>query len=558
MTQEILSACHSSPTAGRLGVAKTSEKIKQRFYWPGLQEDTKLFDSRCSECQKRSGPPKKYHHALVEWQASYPFHHIGIDFMGTLPLSNGNKHILVIGDHFTKWYEAIPLPDQTAITTANALVDHWISRFGCPHSLHSNQGRNFESKFFEQLMQLLEMDKIRTTPFHPQSNAVIERMNKTLQNMLAKCINEEQSNWSQQLPYVMMANRSSVHESTGYTPQFLVFGQDMSLPLDCMYRKPQENETTDIHEFVHNKQQAFQRAFELVRRNLNEKQKRSKAIYKKKVHGPTYKEEQKVLLYHPAIAVGTTSKFASPWKGPYVIEKCLNDVTFRIKEENSLKQQIVHYDRLKPFFAPPPTSNVPTRNKPRSFQSTQDIADARKHIDGTLNHDDCFTFLPAPSSVFTPTSTVGRTTASSKTSRITPKTSSVPARLEVTRSTLVFSRSPASEQPSPHTRNDVAIQSPTTPQFDIQPLIPENAFPHERQSPHDNVTEMVDAAARNFRRTPPANVSNMQLRPTTSSQRKAQPLFASDLPDKLTEFNSPERIVQKQSGSKFSKTPSGK
>ena len=67
MTQEILSACHSSTTAGHLGVAKTSETIKQRFYWPGLQEDTKLIVSLCPECQKRSGPPKKYHHALVEW-----------------------------------------------------------------------------------------------------------------------------------------------------------------------------------------------------------------------------------------------------------------------------------------------------------------------------------------------------------------------------------------------------------------------------------------------------------------------------------------------------------
>ena len=61
MRQEILSACHSSPTAGHLGVAKTSEEVEQRFYCPGLQEDTELFVSRCPECQKRSGPPKKYH-----------------------------------------------------------------------------------------------------------------------------------------------------------------------------------------------------------------------------------------------------------------------------------------------------------------------------------------------------------------------------------------------------------------------------------------------------------------------------------------------------------------
>ena len=90
-------------------------------------------------------------------------------------------------------------------------------------------------------------------------------------------------------------------------------------------------------------------------------------------------------------------------------------------------------------------------------------------------------------------------------------------RREITRSPPVFSRSLASEQPSPHTRNDVAIQSPTTPQFDIQPLIPDNDFLHEIQSLGDNVTEIEDAAARNLRRTPPAKTSTMQLRPNTSS-----------------------------------------
>ena len=93
---------------------------------------------------KTFGTAQEISSSLVEWQASYPFHHIGIYFMGTLQLSNGNKHILEIDDHFTKWCEAIPLPDQTAVTTANALVDHWISRFGCLHSLHGDQGRNFE------------------------------------------------------------------------------------------------------------------------------------------------------------------------------------------------------------------------------------------------------------------------------------------------------------------------------------------------------------------------------------------------------------------------------
>ena len=191
-------------------------------------------------------------------------------------------------------------------------------------------------------------------------------------------------------------------------------------------------------------------------------------------------------------------------------KKGLNDVTFRIKEENSSKKQFVPYDTIKPFFEPPPTSNVPTRNKPKKFQSTQDIADNQKLIDGTLIHDD-LSFLPAPWSIFTPKPAVRRPTASITTSRITPITSPTPVRREVTRSPPVFSRSTASEQPSPHTKNDVAIQSPTIPQIDIQPLIPDNYFLHERQSPCDNVTEIMDAAARNLRGTPPANTSTMQF-----------------------------------------------
>ena len=114
--------------------------------------------------------------------------------------------------------------------------------------------------------------------------------------MSANCVNEERGNWSKQSPYVMMAYRPSVHESAEYTPQFLVSGHELSLPLDCMYPNPEEKEITDIHEIVHNKQQAFQRVFDLVRRNLNKTRKRRNAIYSEKVHGPTYKEEQKVLL----------------------------------------------------------------------------------------------------------------------------------------------------------------------------------------------------------------------------------------------------------------------
>ena len=145
-----------------------------------------------------------------------------------------------------------------------------------------------------------------------------------------------------------------------------------------------------------------------------------------------------------------------------------------------------------------------------------------------------------------------RTTASGTTSGITSINPSAPApvRREVTRLPRVFSHSPTLEQPSPHAENDVAIQSPPNMPINVQPPIPEVDFPYERQSPYDNVTAIVDAAARNLRRTPPAKTSNTQLRPNTSSQRKAQPLFTTYLPNTLTDYITPERKMSKQSDAK--------
>ena len=275
--------------------------------------------------------------------------------MGPLTLSNGNQHILLIGDHFSKRYEAIPLPDQTAPTTATALLENWICRFRCPHSIHSDQGRVFELKFLKSLNQALPVDKTRTTAFRPQSNAVVERMNRTLQPMLAQCINDEQNNWSQQLPYVMMAYRTSVHESTGYTPHFLVYGQEVCFPIDFMYPNPSDQHPADIHEFVSAREIRFQKAYDSARTALNFNQRPRNALYNRKVHGATYQVNQKVILHNPVVPVGKSSKFFSPWKGPYVILQCLNDVTYCIQEIATQKELVVHYDRLKLFHELPPT-----------------------------------------------------------------------------------------------------------------------------------------------------------------------------------------------------------
>ena len=132
LVPQVLNSVHSSTTGGHLGIIKTVEKVSERFYRPGFQEDVKLFINRCEQCQKRANPPKTHRHYLVAWSPRYPFHRIGNDVMGPSSISNGNQHILLSGDQFSKWYEAILLPNQTAYTTATVLLENWICRFECP------------------------------------------------------------------------------------------------------------------------------------------------------------------------------------------------------------------------------------------------------------------------------------------------------------------------------------------------------------------------------------------------------------------------------------------
>ena len=235
--------------------------------------------------------------------------------MCLLPTSNGCRYIILIGDHFNKWREAIPLPDQTAATTSDGLLEGWICRFGCPYSIHTDRGTNFESQVFANLFQKFEIDKTRTTAFHPQSNSVIERMNRTFLNMLVKCIDQDQKNWSVELPYVLMAYLSSVHESTGFTPRYLVFGHEIYLPLDLMYRSLPSTTPIDSHDWVLQKEDAFRQAYELVRRNAISQQRRRNNLYNKRVHGPTCKESEHVVLPYPVVSVGKSPKLASPWRG---------------------------------------------------------------------------------------------------------------------------------------------------------------------------------------------------------------------------------------------------
>ena len=177
----VLELLHGSPSAGHFGIEKMYKRACKKFFWPCIKRDVRNWIESCDACLKRKCTKQKHRHSLTKWKPSHPFWQVSLDIMRPVPESQGKKYILLIGGLFSKWYEAVALPNQEAKTVAKAFVEHWIVRFGCPVNLHSDQGSNFMSKLFRSLCSELG---IQRTSYHPQGNMVIEQTNRTIENIV--------------------------------------------------------------------------------------------------------------------------------------------------------------------------------------------------------------------------------------------------------------------------------------------------------------------------------------------------------------------------------------
>ena len=178
LRKEAIKYLHDLPSSGHFASDKTLNRVRERFYWVGYTQDVKRYCESCDLCASCKGLPRKPRRPMKQYNVGAPMERIAVDVLGPLPLSDsGNKYLVIASDYFTKWPEAYPIPNQEAMTIAKCLVEEFFSRFGVPLEIHSDQGRNFESSLFQEMCKLLQVRKTRTTPLHPQSDGMVERMN---------------------------------------------------------------------------------------------------------------------------------------------------------------------------------------------------------------------------------------------------------------------------------------------------------------------------------------------------------------------------------------------
>ncbi|GFX32014.1 retrovirus-related Pol polyprotein from transposon 412 [Trichonephila clavipes] len=301
---EVLKELHGSPTGGHFGVMKTLHRVRERFCWGKVRADVEQWCKSCDACSARKGPKIRSRGKLHRYNVGAPFERIAFDIPGT------------------------SAKDCEAPTVAEAVVQHWISRYGVPLQLHSDQGRNFVSAILKGVCELLGIDKTKTTPLHPQSDGMVERFNRTILNNLSLMVSKNQQDWDQKVPLFLLAYRSAVHETTGYSPSQMLFGRDLRLPCDLLFGRPPDTPSSP-EEYVQNLQARFEDVHNLARERINLRTEKMKTRYDTKATGHQFKEDDKVWFYNPTRRKGLSPKLQSHWDGPYTILK-INDVVIRI------------------------------------------------------------------------------------------------------------------------------------------------------------------------------------------------------------------------------------
>ncbi|UYV62854.1 hypothetical protein LAZ67_2002159, partial [Cordylochernes scorpioides] len=284
--------------------------------------------------------------------ANFPFERIGIDFVGPLPSTkNRKKWIIVLTDYYTRYAETRAVSEATVKEVSKFLVEDIFLRHGAPQYLISDRGSQFTSNLMKEVMKTCKIKHCFTTSYHPQTNGLTKRLNRTLINMLSMYVNTDQKNWDEILPFITHAYNTTIQETTGYSPFFLMFGREPTSLLDDRNISV-DIDKDDYDEYIKHHLDKINRTRKLVINNTIKTQERMKKNYDKKHMERSYEPGELVAVWTPIRKIGKCEKLLRKYFGPYRILKKLSNVNYLIEPKDNPGQDplIVHVSRIKPYF----------------------------------------------------------------------------------------------------------------------------------------------------------------------------------------------------------------
>ena len=316
--RKIFDEAHSRVFGAHLREAKLHSQLAKHYWWPRMRSDITAWCRACLTCAthhvgRAVKPP------LTPIPVSGPFDRVGVDVIQFTKSYQGNQYAVVFVDYLTKWPEVFAVPDQTSLTIARLLVERLVSRHGVPRELLSDRGAAFLSKLMHEVYNLMGIHKANTTAYHPQTDGLVERFNRTLISMLAKTVEKSGRDWDVQLPYVLFAYRTSLQESTRESPFYLLYGRDPQLPTEEALSPRQSRDLVNLDDYKSQLSIGLSSAWSLAQTQVRKAQQRQKHFHDRHARDPKFVLGERVFVYMPSAKQGKAHKFARPFRGPYRI-----------------------------------------------------------------------------------------------------------------------------------------------------------------------------------------------------------------------------------------------
>ena len=342
LRMEVLHSFHDHPTAGHFGRDKTWYRIKDRCYWPNIRQEVMHYINSCTLCARynirRCKPPGQM--GLIEPPGGV-FDLVQMDFTGPLPRStNGNRYVISLTDYLSKYVISKAVSDDSAATAAEFLVNVSLE-FGPPHQLQTDRGTHFTSSVFNAIAKKLGCVHTISTPYHPQSQGVIERFNATFKQQLSKYTNEHKDDWDDFLQTIISSYNNAVHQVTKFTP-FQIFHKRKPVSIfDPIKEHVTIPRVNDYWDYLLQFEKIY---IDQVRKNIRLQQQRSKSRYDRNRPNIQFDIGHKVFLIKP----GLHAAFSILYEGPYTIIRKLGPQTFDVIDiDEQIKR--VHSSQMKAF-----------------------------------------------------------------------------------------------------------------------------------------------------------------------------------------------------------------
>jgi len=331
---------HGTLLTGHGGIDKTVARIRQLYYWPSIIVDVKQRLLECERCQRalKTKPMGEQLHPLP--LCSQPNQRIHCDLFGPLKTLDGKAHVLCITDAYSKYAELCVIDNKEANTVAAAILSQWICRFGIPEQIFTDGGKEFSNKLLNHICALLKIAKNKITPAHPQCNAQVEIVNKSIKKYLAT-MTENALDWKPLIPTLAFAYNTAKHNTTGFSPAMLMFGYQPAYSTN-MTLPDNHGQPTDhlLRHLFLNRQ--------IANKNAMENSQKYKDRHDEKVTPSIVAPGQFVFL-DKRVFMNTNEKLEDKWEGPYLVTKTFSNGTLDLLRKGRTLR--VNKQRVKPFTA---------------------------------------------------------------------------------------------------------------------------------------------------------------------------------------------------------------